>query len=300
MRRNALCALGCLTVVAALALAIGGCRSRAYVRAQTIQTAPPPASGGVTIYEGGGGYEGGGSSDVVVAQPAVQAQGSFELLYLPVDASMVPLHLVQAVVVQTDDGRSFQLTPADLMQGMGGRVAVRVPAGVTTGTATVYLTSGQVWSTTFHIAASSSGLSVGVGGGAVGGGAVVGGPASDPRCGWPSGTWQGSITRDPNRATVWLEVLGDCRTVRGYVHLDSSGGSVDSTIEGTWDVGSMTITARDTQLFNVRPMPGGGFCATDQYRLQLAPDGSTMQGSNDTWSSSQCRGSSPVWLARAR
>lgn len=276
--------LAFFAVVVALAASSAGCRSRAYVRTQTV--AATGGSGGVTIIEGGAVQSGGMVQGQ--QQPMVEAQAGFELLYLPVDASMVPLHLVQAVVVQTDDGRTFQLTQADVQQAMGARVAVRVPVGVTTGTATVYLVNGQTWSTTFHIAASSGGFVAG------GGGAVA-----DPRCGWPSGTWQGSITDDPrSSSTVWLEVSGDCRTVRGHVHLDSSSGSIDSTIEGTWDVASMTITARDTQLFNVRPLPGGSFCATDQYRLQLSPDGSTIEGRNDTWSA-QCRGSSRVWLRRA-
>ncbi len=270
-------------VLLVLAVPSAGCRRRAYLRAATVSSSG--GSAGVTVIEQP-------QAQPMVQQPQVQAQAQaqaqFELLYLPVDASMVPLHLIQAVVVQTDDGRTFQLTQADVQQAMGARVAVRVPAGVTTGTATVYLVNGQTWSTTFHIAASSSGLVVG------GGGA----PVSDPRCGWPSGTWQGQITDDPrSTSTVWLEVLGDCRTVRGYVHLESSAGSIDSTIEGTWDVASMTIVARDTQLFNVRPMPGGSFCATDEYRLQLSGDGGMIEGRNNTWSA-QCRGSSRVWLRR--
>jgi hypothetical protein len=162
--------------------------------------------------------------------------------------------------------------------------------GVTTGTATVYLTNGQQWSTTFHIAVQSGQIAVG-----------GGGPVGDPRCQLPQGTWQGTISDDPNsRSTVWLEVLGDCRTVRGYVHLQSGGGgSVDSTIEGTWDLSTYTLSARDTQLFNVQPEPGGSFCATDEYRLQLSGDGSTLQGQNIIYQP-PCRGSSRVWLQRSR
>lgn len=272
-----------LTLVA-LAISAAGCRTRAYVRSQTV--AAEPSYGGVLVVEGAP------AEAHVVQSPqqphVVQVEAQLELLYLPVEAAQLPLHLIRAVLVQTDDGRSFQLTQADVQHAMGGRVAVRVPTGVTTGTATVYLVDGQSWSTTFHIAASSSSIVVGAGGA----------PVSDPRCGWPGGTWQGTITDDPrSSSTVWLEVQGDCRTVRGYVHLDSSSGSIDSTIEGTWDVSTMTIVARDTQLFNVRPMPGGSFCATDEYRLQLSPDGGTIEGRNDTWSA-QCHGSSRVWLRR--
>lgn len=267
----------------ALAVAlIGGCR-RAYVR--TVEAPPPSYGGGVTVVQGPAQQQPAAGYDVTA---------DVQLLYLPVEAAQLPLHLIQAVYVQTSDGRQFQITQADVVAGIGGRIAVRIPNGVTTGTATVVLTNGQQYTTTFHIAASSSGVSVGVGG--VQGGRE--GPVGHPSCQLPSGTWQGTISDDPSsRATVWLEVLGDCRTVRGYVHLDGSGGSVDSTVEGTWDPYSSSILARDTQLFNVQPMPGGSFCATDEYRLQVSPDGRSIQGQNIIYSA-PCQGSSRVWLVR--
>lgn len=262
-----------------LGLAGSGCR-RAYVR--TVDVAPAPASGGgVTVLQA-----------QPQASPGYDVSGSVQLLYLPVEASQLPLHLIQAVYVQTDDGRQFQITRADVVAGMGGRIALRIPAGVTTGTATLVLTNGQQWTSTFHIAASSAGVSIGAGAPQAAG--VIG----DPRCQLPSGTWQGTISDDPrSRSTVWLEVLGDCRTVRGYVHLDSASGSVDSTIEGLWDPYSSTIVARDMQLFNVQPLPGGGFCPTDEYRLQVSPDGRSIQGQNIIYQA-PCQGASRVWLVR--
>ncbi len=232
-------------------------------------------------------------SVITAPQPAMQAQASFQLLYIPPSAAaMLPLHLIARVMIQTSDGQYFELGPGDIQQMSTGYVAVRIPLGVTTGTATVQLHDGRTWSTTFHIAVSSSGQIVGT---------MEGAMTSDARCTQLTGTWQGTITSDPNsRATVWLEVLGDCRSVRGFVHLDSpSAGSVDSTIEGTWDYSSGVLTARDTQLFNVQPLPGGSFCATDQYQIQLQPDGYTLAGRNITYSG-QCRSDSPVWLRRTQ
>jgi hypothetical protein len=293
-----------LSSIAALALALAeGCASRTYVREEA--AAPTATAGsGVTVVEYGGeaygseGYGGerhagagyGGEAGSPGAGVELHARG--ELLSLPVEAERL-LHLVRHVVITTDDGRTFQLAPSDIERGMAGRLAVRLPAGVTTGTATAYLNDGQTYSTTFHVAVRSGSVSVGIGGAGAG-------PVGDPRCALPSGTWQGTISSDPrSSSTVWLEVLADCRTVRGYVHLDSSGGSVDSTIEGTWDLASQTLYARDTQLFNVQPMPGGTFCATDEYRLSVSYDGRSIEGQNITYQD-PCRGSSRVWLRRTQ
>jgi hypothetical protein len=260
-----------------LAMTHAGCRPRAYVRSPTLVTQVQPA--GVIVVESAP------PPPVMVQEPVAT---SFELLYLPAQIAALPLQLIQSVLVQADDGRAFQLTQADLQHVMGGRIAVRIPHGVTSGIATIYAIDGRTWSTQFQIAASSNSITV-----------SAGSAALDPRCSWPNGVWQGTVTNDPYAtSTVWLEVLGDCRTVRGQVHLESPSGSVDSTIEGTWDVATMTIIARDTQLFRLHPMPGYSFCATDEYRLQLSPDGNRIMGQNNTWSGA-CRTSSTVLLQRA-
>lgn len=59
----------------------------------------------------------------------------------------------------------------------------------------------------------------------------------------------------------------------------------------------MTLIARDAQLFNFRPVPGGGFCATEQYRLNLSPDGRTFTGLNIV-TERTCAGQSRVHLHR--
>jgi hypothetical protein len=224
-------------------------------------------------------------------QVVVGGGAATQLLYLP--TSDLPLHLVSGIVIQTSDGRTMQLTAADLMQLANGYVAVRVPVGITTGQITVYLSSGQQYSTTFHIAVSSTGEFVGT---------LGTGYAGDPRCTLPNGQYFGNITSDQySRATAWIEVGADCRSVRGIVHLQSSdGGSVDSTIEGTWDPSTYTLIARDTQLFNVQPGPNGGFCPTDRYELQLSGDGSIIQGANIITDRYCGAGSSPVYLQRTR
>lgn len=263
-----------------IVLALPACRRRYVVETSTTTSSSGVVSGGGDYAGGGGGGGGGG----------VVATGSFQLLYLP--AASLPLHLLSYVHVETTDGRVFDLGPADLAQvaSGGGRIAVRIPAGVTTGTATIYLNDGRTFVTTFHIAVSSGSATLG---------ALA--PGSDTRCYIPNGTWVGTISDTPgSRSTVSLEVLGDCRTVRGFVHLDTPDGSVDSTIEGTWDVGSGVLVARDTQLFNIVIRPGGGgFCPTDEYRLQLAPDGNTIYGQNIIYGSS-CAGTSQVYLQRTR
>lgn len=277
-------ATAALLLSLSLAFSMSACRRRSYVveRDTTVTRGPAVVSGGGD-YAGGDAYAGGGGGSALVAT------GSFQVLYLP--AVSLPIHLVARVHVQTTDGRTFELGPADLSQVTGGRFAVRVPMGVTTGTATVYLNDGRTFTTTFHIAVSSS-ASPDLG-------ALA--PGSDPRCSLPSGTWMGNISSDPNaRATAWIEVLGDCHTVRGFMRLETGSGSVDATIEGTWDPQNMVLIAHDTQLFNVQLRPGGGsFCPTGQYSLQLQGGGSTLVGQNTVYEAA-CAGTSPVYLQRVQ
>ena len=296
-------------LLAASAVAAPGCGHRAYVRAPV----PVLSTGGMVAAQPAyaqaayaqPAYVRPTAAQPAYAQPAypgqlqvqgqVSASGPYatqvqgQLLYVPLEAAQLPLQLLSSIVVQSSDGRQFQITLDDIVQGLGGRIALRIPAGVTTGTATIFLTTGQTVSTSFHIAATTTGLSLGVG------------PVGDPRCGWPAGTWQGSIsTERGSTSTVWLETQSDCRTVRGYVHLQSAdGGSVDSTIEGVWDPATSTLVARDMQLFNARPGPGGSFCATDQYQLQMSADGQQMTGWNIV-QDTPCQSQSQVWLTRAR
>lgn len=217
--------------------------------------------------------------------PSFTAQAQAQLLYLPVGG--IAVSLVQSIVVQSDDGRVFQLGPSDVQPALAGRLALRLPAGVTTGTVTLYA-MGQSISIPFHIAAM------------IGDGTVIGSapPASHPGCAVVAGRWVGNITDEPSaRAIADLEILGDCRTVRGFMHLESpSTGSVDSTVVGTWDAGSYRLVAQDTQLFNVRARPGGSFCPTVQYDLQLQSDG-TLVGRNVV-TDPACQGVSPVYLRR--
>jgi hypothetical protein len=224
----------------------------------------------------------GGTGVVITETQPQQVEVSGQLLYIP-DASVL-LDQVARVDVETSDGRQFSLTREDVVQGSFGRLALRIPTGVTTGRLTVWFYDGRQYSTTFHIAVSDGGRMVG---------SV--GAIQDPRCHAIDGTWYGNISADPGaRATMQVQVLDDCRTVTGFIHFESGGGSVDSTIDGQYDVYSGTLVGRDTQLFNVNPGPGGGFCATDQYRLQLQ-GGNVFTGENIT-TSRGCEGSSPVYL----
>ena len=204
-----------LSIVASLALlSVSGCTRRARIVETDVQV--PVTSGG------------GSSTGVVIAEtgtPPPQTTSvdvSGQLLYIPAEAAAYVDQVAQ-IVVQTDQGQSFQLTRADLVSAAFGRMALRIPAGVTTGTVTVYLLNGQQISTSFHIAITGGVEFVG----------SVGG-YDDPHCHQIDGTWVGNITSDPRaRATMQVEVLGDCRSVRGFIHLESGGGSVDSTIDGT-------------------------------------------------------------------
>lgn len=264
-----------VTILASLALAsASGCRRRARIVETDVQV-PVSSGGGVVI------------ADTQPQPPPPQTttvEVSGELLYIPAEAAAYVDQVAQ-IVVQTDSGQVYQLTRADLVAAAFGRMALRVPAGVTTGTVTVYFLNGQQFSTTFHIAVTGSTQFVG----------TVGG-YDDPHCHAIDGTWVGNISSDPSaRATMQVEVLGDCRTIRGFIHFESGGGSVDSTIDGTWDVQQGMLMGRDTQLFNVSPGPGGSFCATDEYVMHLEPDGTTFTGRNITRSYS-CEGDSPVYL----
>lgn len=267
-----------VTILASLALlSASGCERRARIVERDVQVpvTSSTSGGGVVIAE-------------TQASPPPQAttvQASGQLLYIPAEAAAYAQQVAQ-IVVQTDSGQVFQLTQADLVQAAFGRMALRIPMGVTTGTVTVYFLNGQQFTTTFHIAVTDSQAQFV---GSVGG-------YEDPHCHEIDGTWVGNISSDPGaRATMQVEVLGDCRTVRGFIHFESGGGSVDSTIDGTWDVQRGMLVGRDTQLFNVSPGPGGGFCATDEYVFQLQRDGATFTGRNITRSYG-CEGDSPVFL----
>src|SRR5687767_12879048 len=78
------------------------------------------SSGGAQVASGGGA--------------AVSASGG-QYLYLP--GTNISLAGIQSAVVQSQDGRSFTLTPADIQAAAAGRLAVALPAGVTTGTVTL-------------------------------------------------------------------------------------------------------------------------------------------------------------------
>ena len=269
-----------VTALAALALvSVSSCTRRARIVETDVQvpvtSGSEPRGTGVVITE---------AQMTPPPQTSVTVDASAQLLYIPAEA-VAMVEQVAQIVVQTDQGQTFQLTRADLVQAAFGRMALRVPAGVTTGTVTVYFLNGQQFSTTFHIAIAGSTQFVG----------TVGGYA-DPHCHAIDGTWVGNITEDGGaRATMQVEVLGDCRTIRGFIHLESGGGSVDSTIDGTWDVQNGLLTGRDTQLFNVNPGPGGSFCATDEYVMHLERDGQTFTGRNITRSAG-CQGDSPVHM----
>jgi hypothetical protein len=240
----------------------------------------------VPVTSGGGAPPSTGVAVVEVApqptppppQPAT-VDASAQLLYIPAQA-VAMVDQVAQIIIQAN-GQTYQLTRADLVSAAFGRVALRVPAGVTTGTVTVIFVNGQQFSTGFQIAITSAAQMVG----------TVGG-YSDPHCHEIDGTWVGNISADSSsRATMQVEVLGDCRTIRGFMHFESGGGSVDSTIDGVWDVQNGMLTARDTQLFNQM----GSFCPTDEYVMHLEPDGRTFTGRNITRSYG-CQGDSPVYM----
>ncbi len=262
-----------VTLAAALALVtVSGCERRARIVETDVQV-PVTSGGGVQVQEMQ-------TTTTTTTTGSVDVSG--QLLYIPAEA-VAMVDQVARIVIQTDSGQVIALTRDDLVQAAFGRMALRVPAGVTTGTVTVTFLNGQQFSTTFHIAVTGSTQFVG----------TVGG-YDNPHCHEIDGTWVGNISSDPGaRATMQVEVLGDCRTIRGFIHFESGGGSVDSTIDGSWDMDRGMLVGRDTQLFNVNPGPGGGFCATDEYVMQLGPDGQSFTGRNITRSGG-CEGDSPV------
>lgn len=210
--------------------------------------------------------------------------GGVQYLYVP--TTDIPVSSIQQVIVQSHDGRTFTLGPADVQNVASGRMALAIPPGVTQGEVTIVTTAGTMPPIPFYIAQPMTTLVTPV---------VVGAQCYDI-----SGTWTGNISEsDPNAvATASLQLGGDCTTVSGFIHWQGPRiGSVDSTIAGHWDATTMTLIARDTQLFNVRPVPGGGFCPTEEYRLSLSPDGRTFTGLNIV-TERTCAGTSSVYLAR--
>ncbi len=207
-------------------------------------------------------------------------------LYLP--ANNVPTNAVSGVVVQSSDGQRFELGVSDVHAALGGRMAVPLPMGVSDGTASLTV-NGQLLSIPFHVVVGMTPAP------------VLGSyqpTLTDSRCAAIMGTWQGTIWSTPgSTATVSLQIFGDCRTVQGLISAASPGfGSVESTIEGVWDVNSATLVARDTQLFNIRPANGSSFCETVRYELHLVVPG-VLQGTNDT-SSTSCGHIAQVYLRR--
>ena len=188
-------ALFVLALVCAV-FSLASCTRRArYVETET--RVPVSSGGGVVITE---------------SQPTERMQVadvSGTLLYIP-DASLL-LDQVARIDVQTSDGRAFQLTREDLVQASFGRMALRIPAGVATGTLTVWFFNGRQYTTSFHIAVSDGGRMVG-----------TAGAIQDPRCHAIDGTWYGNISSDPSaRATMQIQTLEDCRTVTGFIHFES-------------------------------------------------------------------------------
>lgn len=223
-------------------------------------------------------------------QPMSGGEGAAPGSYLYLPASNISAAAVQSVVVQTSAGQQFTLGAGDIHAALGGRLAVPLPQGVSDGTAVINV-NGQVLSIPFHVVVSMQPAPV------LGSAQVASG---DPRCGAIAGTWQGSIWSSANSvATATFQVFGDCRTVQGTISAASPGsGSVDATIEGVWDAASGTLVARDTQLFNVRPVNGTNFCETTRYEMHMTPDGE-LTGTNDT-SSTSCGHVSPVRLHRVQ
>ena len=223
------------------------------------------------------------------ARVTVVPRAGVQYLYVP--GTSIPVSAIEAVYVQTTDGRRLALDAAGVQAVAGGRLSIAVPEGVTTGTVTL-VTGGRQIAIPFHIAASMTGPVVG----------TLDVPLGASGCAAVAGTWVGTLSeRQPDAtATVYLEVLGDCRTVRGFTSwVGPRIGSVDSTVDGFWDMGARVLVARDTQLYNVRPNPGGGFCPTERYELALSPDGSLLTGLNVS-TQPACAGRSQVVLRRIR
>jgi len=210
--------------------------------------------------------------------------GGVQYLYVP--ATDIPVSSIQQVIVQSVDGRTFTLGPGEVQSVASGRMALGIPPGVTQGQVTIVANGVTYPAIPFYIAQPVTTL--------------VTTTVVSPQCYDISGTWTGNISEsDPNAvATAVLQLGADCQSVSGFIHWEGPRiGSVDSTITGRWDASSMTLIARDAQLFNVQPVPGGGFCATDQYRLNLSSDGHTFTGLNIVTERS-CAGQSSVYLQR--
>lgn len=222
------------------------------------------------------------STSHVVAETGAGTQ------YLYVPTTNIPTASIQQVTIQSVDGRVFALDRSDVQAVASGRVALGIPAGVTQGTVTIVAGGVSYPPIPFYVAQAMTTL--------------VAPPtvAVNAACSDISGTWTGNISdSDPSAvATAVLRLGSDCRTVDGFIHWEGPRiGSVDSTISGVWDPSSGTLIARDTQLFNVRPNPGGGFCPTTRYQLNLTPDGGSLMGLNIT-SERACAGQSRVHLHR--
>ena len=204
----------------------------------------------------------------------------------------VPTHglggmAIDHVVIVDESGASHRVHPGDISRAPAGRLAVRLPIGVSTGTVAITTDSRRL-DIPFHVVAS-----------------IVGPPTDwapprNPACALVAGRWVGNITADPDAtATVDLEVGGGCRMVRGFLHLESPRtGAVDATIHGSWDPERRRLEASDMQLFYVRPLPGGSFCPTARYVLALQDDG-TLTGQNIV-TARDCRATSPVLLHPVR
>lgn len=220
-----------------------------------------------------------------VDQNTVVAGTGQGVQYLYVPTTNIPVAAIEQVIIQSQDGRVFTLDQSEVQQVAAGRVALGIPPGVTTGTV-IIVAAGQQHSIPFHIAEAMT--------------TPYTTYSMDPSCCAIAGTWTGNISEsDPTAvATAVFQVASDCRTISGFIHWEGPRiGSVDSTVEGYWDPSTLTLVARDTQLFNVQPNPGGGFCPTERYQLSLAPDGRTLTGVNLS-NASMCRGQSTVYLSR--
>lgn len=210
--------------------------------------------------------------------------GGVQYLYVP--TTNISTSSIQRVIVQTHDGRTFTLGPGDVQSVAAGRLALGIPPGVTQGQITIVANGVTHPAIPFYVAQPVTTL--------------VTTTVVSPQCYDISGTWTGNISEsDPAaRATAVIQLGSDCRSVSGFIHWEGPRiGSVDSTITGIWDASSMTLIARDAQLFNVRPVPGGGFCPTEQYRLNLSPDGRNFTGLNIV-TERTCAGQSRVYLQR--
>ncbi len=209
--------------------------------------------------------------------------GGVQYLYVP--TTNIPVNSIEQVIIQSQDGRVFTLSRNEIQSVAAGRVALGIPPGVTTGTV-IIVAMGQRITIPFHVAQAMTTPYTTF--------------TQDPSCCAIAGTWTGNISEsDPNAvATAVFQVAADCRTISGFIHWEGPHiGSVDSTVSGVWDPASRTLIARDTQLFNVHPNPGGGFCPTERYQLSLSPDGRTLTGLNLS-NAARCRGRSSVYLAR--